>query len=255
MSTAGLLGLVVMLVGPDESVAAEGIDQLKDTRSALQMWVENQRIISEERRDLVLAKEMLNERIDVVQREIDLLREKIAEAQKSITEADKSREKLIKENEALKAAAAGLAERVVPLENRIRNVLQRLPDPIRERVKPLSQRLPEDPEQTKVSLSERYQNIVGILNEVNKFNREISVTSEVRQLPNGSSAEVTAMYIGIGQGYYVGANQTVAGIGRSAESGWTWEPINQAAARIAHAIAILNNEQVASFVSLPMEAE
>jgi hypothetical protein len=115
--------------------------------------------------------------------------------------------------------------------------------------------MPEDPEESKLSLGERFQNIIGILNEVTKFNREITVRSEVRTLPDGSSAEVTAMYVGIGQAYYVNAAGDIAGVGTASAEGWIWTPTNEAAAKIMDAIAILNNEKVADFVQLPVTIE
>ena len=98
-------------------------------------------------------------------------------------------------------------------------------------------------------------NIIGILNELNKFNHEITVTSEVRQLPDGSSVEVTAMYVGLGQAYYVNANGTIAGLGRPSANGWVWEPANEAAGKIMDVINILKNEKVATFIPLPVEVK
>jgi FtsZ-binding cell division protein ZapB len=226
---------------------------IEDTRAVIEKWVDTQRVISQEKRDLALAKEMLNARIELLQREIESLRSKIDEAKTSIAEADKKRDDMIKENEKLKQASAALNDTLVSLEEGTKRLLKRLPDPIRERVKPLSQRLPENSSQTKLSVAERFQNIVGILNEVDKFNREISMTSEVRTLADGSSVEVTALYIGIGQAYYASANGKVAGTGKASEEGWVWKPDNEAAAQIAETIAILKNEKVASFVQLPVE--
>ena len=237
-----------------EARAEEGVElQVDSTRTALEKWVETRRIISKEKRDWALGREMLTERIDLVKREIEGLRAKIADAEKSIGEADRKRAELLAENERLQGAAGVLRVVVVALEARTKQLLERLPDPIREQVKPLSQRLPENPDEAKNSLSERFQNLVGILNAVNKFNREITVTSERRTLPDGSSAEVTALYVGIGQGYYVGAHGTVAGIGTASDAGWVWRPANDAAPQIAEAIAVFKNEQVAAFVPLPIQ--
>jgi hypothetical protein len=58
------------------------------------------------------------------------------------------------------------------------------------------------------------------LNEVNKFNREITVSSEVLTLSGGASAEVTALYVGIGKAYYVSRNGSAAGIGTASPDGW-----------------------------------
>jgi hypothetical protein len=226
---------------------------IEDTRTMIEQWVETQRVISTEKRDLAMAKEMLNERIELVEHEIETLHGKIAEAEESIADADKKRMEMIEENESLRETSTALEAVVGSLEKRTVALLNRLPDPIRERVKPLSQRLPENPEETKLSLSRRFQNVVGILNELNKFDREITVVSEVRDLPDGSSAEVTAVYLGIGQGYYTGSNEKIAGVGSPSDEGWVWTPANEAATEISRAIAILKNEQVADFVQLPVD--
>lgn len=228
-------------------------------RVSIEKWVETKRIISQEKRDWELGKEILNERIGLVDREIKSLEGKISDAEKSIAEADKKRIDLIDENEKLKKASASLDSVLVSLEDRTRQLLKRLPDPIRERVKPLSQRLPildaKDEKETKSTMAERFQNIVGILNEIDKFNREITVTSEVQTLADGSSVEVTAMYIGIGQGYYTSAKGDIAGVGTATADGWKWLPADEAAGQISDAIAILKNEKVASFIQLPVNID
>jgi len=245
----------VFLLPSDAISANNNAVPIEETRTALEKWVETQRIISQEKRDLALAKEMLNERIELVQREIKSLHEKINRAENSIAEVDKKRLDMIKENDKLKEASTSLNSIIVTLEAGTKELLRRLPDPIRDRVKPLSQQLMVKPEQSKLSVAERFQNVVGILNEVNKFNQVITVTSEVRTMPDGTSAEVTAMYLGIGQAYYTDAKGTLAGLGAASDKGWVWKPANEAAAQIAQAIAIMKNEQVASYVELPVEIE
>jgi FtsZ-binding cell division protein ZapB len=227
--------------------------QIETSREQLNNWVETRRIISQEKRDWALGKEMLTERISIVENEINSLKEKIKEAQANITEADKKRTALVEENEKLKLSSAAMLDQVAKLEGRTLALIKRVPDPIRDRVKPLSQRIPAPGSETKSSLSERFQNVIGVLNEINKFNRDVTTVSEVRQLPDGSSAEVTTMYLGIGQGYYVGANNTIAGRGTATADGWVWTPMNESAQLIAQAVAINKNEQVASFVKLPIE--
>ena len=235
--------------------AGKAADNIEDTQTALEKWIETKRIISKEKHDFALSKEMLNERIELVRREIESLHGKIADAEKSIAEADKKRASLIQENEKLKEASASLGDTLVILEKNLKRFLRRLPDPIRQRIKPLTQRLPGDKEESKLSQAERFQNVVGILNEVDKFNREITAASEVRDLPDGSAVEVTAVYVGLGQAYYAGADGSVAGIGTVSGSQWVWKPENEAAPQIADVIAILKNEKAASFVRIPVEIQ
>lgn len=235
--------------GKGDEVDIDGV------RATLEKWVEVRRVLSKEKRDWALGREILDERIGVVSREIEGLRGKIGEVQGSIAQADKKRADLERENERLKAASSVLDGQVAALEARTRELLPRLPEPICERVKPLSQRLPSDGVETNLSLAQRFENVVGILNEVTKFNREIALTSEVRTLGDGARAEVTALYVGIGQAYYASANGLAAGVGRAEGEAWTWTPANDAAAEIARAIAILKNEQVADFVRLPVRID
>jgi len=248
-------GALALLLAAAPLAAQEAAPAVDDARHALEQWVLARRTLSLEARDWQLGRELLDERIRLVQREIDTLRGSMAEASASIADADRKRAELLAENERLKASSAELLGTVAALEARTLELLARLPEPIRERVRPLSQRLPEAGAETRLSLGERFQNVVGILNEVNKFQREITVTSEVRTLADGSSAEVTAVYVGISRGYYASASGQAAGIGSAGAAGWTWTPADDSAPAIAQAIAILKNEQPAAFVRLPARLE
>lgn len=229
--------------------------QVDDTRASIESWVETRRVISAEKRDWALGKELLVERIELVKREIDTLRGRIKSAEESIAEADGKREELVAHKESLEQASQSLAATVATLETRTSTLLARLPDWLRDRVRPLSQRFPEDPQETELPLSERFQNVVGVLDSINKLNRQITVTSELRTLPDGTTAEVTALYIGVGKGYYVTGDGKAAGIGTSTDAGWSWTPANDAAPQIAKTIAIQQDELGPEFVPLPMQID
>lgn len=253
------LFLVVMLLaalcisvalGADEAtVSSVSVD---DTRAVLEKWVETRRIIAQTRREWAASRETLNDQVAMIEREIGSTRARIAEIRKNIDEADTSRDALVAENEQLKATAAELKSRITDLERRTIALLPRLPDRFRHHVAELVARLPADPQTTTMSLSIRFQNVIGILNEANKFNRQVLVESEVRTLPDGTQVQVTVLYVGLGQAYYVGDNGAVAGIGTVGEEGWTWLPNNDIGGAVTQAVAILRNEQVADFVKLPI---
>lgn len=209
-------------------------------------------MISKEKQQWRLGREMLQERIELVKSEIESLEQKIADAEASITEADEKREELVSRNEALKEASSTLRATVAEFEGAVGGLLASAPEPAVQLVAPLSQRVPDDPRDTEMSLSERFQNVIGILNEMDKFNGKVTLTSEVRKLEDGQSAEVSTIYLGLGQGYYVGANNDLGGRGPAGGDGWSWTATNDAAATIADAISIYENQMTADFVPLPM---
>ena len=230
-------------------------DQIEMARTALQEWVKVKGIISKERQDWTLGREILLEQVRLAKDEIASYRERIAETQANVDQADSERAGLIEENDALKSSSATLADVIAILEARTIALDRQLPTEAHDSVIMLSQQLPADPNQTRLSLSQRFLNELAILDSLNKFNRAIEVVSETRQLPDGSAAEVSTMYVGLGQTYYTGAGATLGGVGRPGSDRWQWEPANDAADNVAEAIAIWNNEEVAGFVSLPVTIE
>jgi hypothetical protein len=256
----GLLALVAAYsgaaAGPSaESVGAPSDDApaLESTRQTLAKWAETQQIISREKKEWQAGREMLEQRISLIRGEIAALEEKTSGIRENIGEVDHKRQGMISDLNSLESGTSFLKSAIRPLESKTRELLKSLPDPIRERVAPLAQRIPDNPSTAELSLSQRYQNVVGILNEVNKFNRDITVTSEVRRLPGGATAEVTAVYLGLGQAYYVTAKGDGAGIGRPSPNGWEWSPADDLAGNITRVIDILQNQEVPAFVPLPVE--
>ena len=227
-------------------------ENVANVKDILSEWVETQRLISKEKQDWALGQQLLADRIEFMQTEIDELQ---GTTKTNIDEANKfnqEQDKLNAENDELKKGSAVFLATIEELELRVGNLLKNLPSYLQDRVQALSQRLPKEGAEIQLSLGERYQNVMGILLAINKFNREIAITSEVRDLKNGTSVEVACMYLGIGQAYYVNSDSTIAGVGRATASGWEWFEDNAAAENIQTAIAITKNEKVAEYVQLPL---
>lgn len=222
-----------------------------DGRAALEKWVETKRLICKERQEWRTEKSLLEDRIQLVRSETESLKEATIQIANNIGEADQKLAESASKVDELKAATAGLGDDIGRLEKGVLALLARAPTPIAERVKPLSQRIPKPDADTRMGLSERFQNVIGILNEMNKFSREITVTSEVRDQPDGGKAEVTVVYLGLARAYYCNAASGLAGIGRPGPEGWVWEPRDELAQTVADTIAIYRNEKPAGYVLLP----
>ncbi|VGO21405.1 DUF3450 family protein [Pontiella sulfatireligans] len=245
---------IITILAVSSVAAGVQAEELSRTKESLSKWVETRKLISEEKYKWELECEMLGDRIDLVRFERDALSKKIHETQSLITDADKKHEDLVKEKDTLKNASATLVNRIFILEREVLALLPTLPEPVQERIKPLSQRIPKTDE-TDLSLSERYQNVIGIINDLNKGAGEITVVSEVKKLSDGSAAEVQTMYIGYAAGYSCNNNGDVAFVGRATSQGWRWEQDDTIAQRIADSISVLKNEKVAAFIEMPVRVD
>ena len=156
------------------------------------------------------------------------------------------------DNDRLKEGGSVLEEIIGGLEARTRALLVRVPDPIRDKLRPISVQIPEDPSKTELDLSRRYLNVIGTLNEIDKFNREISEHPEIRQAADGTTFEVATAYLGLGQAFFISRDGSVAGVGRPGEEGWDWIETPGQREAIERFFAVIRNEIPAAYVELPI---
>jgi soluble cytochrome b562 len=257
VAAAGAAGSAAMPALQDGSGAgdAQGAPPtLEETRLAMEKWIQTQQAISKERKDWQQGKDILVGRLELVKQEVLSLEKKIQDADASATEAAKKRDALLAENDELKATGAKLAESVTAMEAEVRRLWKTLPEPIQTRLQPLFQRMPEDVAKARVTAAERFQNVLGILNEVNKANNELTVNYEVHTLADGKPSEVKALYLGLAQAYYVSAKGE-AGIGRPSPDGWKWEPSKSIGNDVLLALEIMQGKQSPAFVHLPVKIQ
>lgn len=230
---------------------ARGQTGTVDRAQALERWMEARLLLSKEREEWRVQRSILEDRIELLDREIETWRARARTADEDLARTEEQWRELSEQLENLKSGTASLAPALAALERRVRAILPRLPPPLASRLEPLSRRIPENPDTTRLGLGERFQNVIGILNEINKSAREITVISEVRELADGEHAEVTTMYVGLALAYFCNEKAGIAGVGYPQPGGWRWERHDDKTADIAAAIAIYRNERPAAYVALP----
>lgn len=226
-------------------------DAATERAQALERWMEARLLLSKEREEWRVQRTILQDRIELLEREIAGIREKAEAAAAEMAKTDEQMQELTARRDGLKGAITNLAPALAAAESRVRALLACVPPAVAERLDPLSRRIPANPDTAKAGVGERFQNVVGILNELNKAAREILVVGEVRELPDGERAEVTTMYLGFAQALYSNEKGGLGGIGAPGPNGWTWEPHDARAADFAAIIGIYRNEKPAAYVSIP----
>ena len=239
---------------PAAQAAATPASSLEQARLTLGKWIETQQIISKERNDWQQGKEILAGRVELVGKEVSVLRERITQSEAAVAESDRKKQELVKRNDELKATTAQLAAAVVAMEAEIRKLARMMPEHVATKMQPLLQRIPSEGAQSRVSTAERFQNVLGILNELNRANSEITVAYEVRTLADGSSSEVQVIYVGLASAYYI-SPRGEAGVGRPGPDGWSWRPVPDAADDILLALEVIQGKHVPTFVPLPISLQ
>jgi hypothetical protein len=240
--------LIVGLAAAGTGLAQE---QIADTRTTLQKWVETRQLTSKLRSDWAADKELLSESIKMFERESKNLDELIAKVNAGNDQVRKEREEQEKLQAQYQAAIDKVKSLVAGMETKTVALAKSFPPPLTEKLNSFVKRIPEDATSTKLTAGQRLQTVVAIFAEADKFNGAITVTSELRKKDAGNEVQVRAMYLGLAQAYFTDKEGTFAGVGQPSADGWKWSNDPVLAETITKAIAIYENKQPPAFVKLP----
>lgn len=224
---------------------------LAQTRSTLEQWVQTRQLISQTRTGWQTDKETLEQTVALYERELKAIDEQFSKVVTNNTQVAKE----MTEAEALQKTSnetLGDAKKfATEIEAQVKQLVPQLPGPLQDILKPLLARLPADPNNTKMLAAERMQVIVGVLNELDKFNNAVNLFSERRKNDKGEEVSVQTVYIGLGAAYFVNDAGDFAGTGTAGKGGWEWTTKSEIAPTVQEVVKIYRNERAARFVTLP----
>lgn len=234
------------------AVTVQAQTPLSETRSALEKWVETRQLISKTSSDWQSDKEMLEQTVQLFQRELKAVEEQMGKLDTNNVQVEKERvlaaADLAAANESLEKTRAFAAE----FEGRVSQLALQLPVPLQETIRPLLSRMPTNSASTKMAATERAQVLVGVLNELDKFNNAVVIFNEKQKNQKGEDVAVETVYVGLGAAYFVNEKGDLAGQGTSGANGWEWT-INQKLAKpVREVIQIYRSDLPPKFVSLPV---
>jgi hypothetical protein len=229
-----------------------GGEPLSDARSVLETWVQTRQLIARTRSDWQADRDALEQTVGLYERELKMIEEAMSKVSTNQTQVVKERD----DAEALKRASTEALDRAkaaaTELEAGTKETVRLLPAPLQDLVKKELARLPADPANTRMSAAERIQVLVGILNEIDKFNNAVNVFSEKRANAKGEAIAVQTLYVGLGAAYFVNDTADFAGAGVPGKDGWRWTIQSELAPTVQDALKIYRNERSARFVKLPV---
>ena len=227
---------------------------MDETRGLLQQWATTQRLIASERADWENGKAMLQGRIQLLKISVEETEKKIAEAKTKLDDVKKRTAETEAEKVMTRQATEALIAVAPELEKGVKGLFGRVPGVIQEKVKVLHDRIPKEGADLKnITAAERYQNVLGILNELGKANNELTTIPEIHDIGDGKKAEVKVVYVGLGQGYFVNSSGTIGGLGLPSDQGWTWKTDAAIAPKMREVVEVMKKAVAPKLVELPAE--
>lgn len=225
---------------------------LAETRSTLEKWMETRQLISKTRGDWQTDKETLEQTVLLYERELKSIDDQMSRVSTNNTQVAKEMEEANTLQKTSNETLDGVRQYATQLEARVKKFVPQLPVPLQDILKPQLARLPTDPASTRMLAAERMQVLVGVLNELDKFNNSVNVFyTEKRKNPAGDEVAVQTIYVGLGAAYFVNEAADFAGTGAPGASGWEWAVKPEIAPSVQEVVKIYSNKKAARFVTLP----
>lgn len=227
-----------------------GPDELK--RQA-DRWLELEQRTADERNAWRAQKELLETSIEVLKEEQQHLQSQVEANELASALFLERVEKARTELAAQQAAHTALEAGCVKLEQRLRTLWPRLPEPLQERIRPQLDRLAGNG--TPPTLSERAQAVVAALTAVDQFNQALTLTHHLRTNGAGEKTDVKVLYWGLAMAYGIDARGEHAWVIRPGPEGWEWTDATPHAREIRTLIEVQEKQRNAELVLLPVVGE
>lgn len=235
------------------TVSLGGQETPQEARSSVDRWIAVERTLSEEAIAWKEKESLLNDLIDVATADVDRLKMDLQETRSKIGEVEAKRRSLLDQQETTRALRQNIEGALPSLEQRLARFVNSTPKPLREKLQALASRLPLNDQKPMTGIAERMQTVVSMIGEIHQFNSRVTVSEELRDLPNGESELVQTLFFGLGAAYYLASQGRDAGIGYAEEGRWIWQSDVKLTKTIEKAIAIAEGAStLPEITSLPV---
>lgn len=247
-----LFRLLVIFLHVAGAVSGFGAESVNGLRNAVSEWVDVEKAFSREALDWKEERQLLQDLASLARGEIETLQGEIESAREEGSDADDKRAQLLGAGAALDESEARISKFLGTMVPRLLQLKAQFPFPLNEALRSAYIKLGSQSSDAASGMAERTQVVVQILDTVQKFDRRITVSEEVRELGDGSSGIVTTLYLGLGAAYYLSEADDDAGIGWPSSSGWKWDSRPEIRSRIESVLQVVDQGgSQAAFVSLP----
>ena len=228
--------------------------EIKETQQIIEEWIDTENLISEESTQWKSEKATLLDLQDALTRELLELKEKLKLYEDEASGAAQQRSELMERKEKAENTTRSLIRGLQNIEQQVAEIFSYLPTPIVERLSPFREKLEEGPIKARLTLRQRVETIVSLLQSIHLFHRTVTLERQEFTLDDEKSREFMVLYFGLGAAYFVNESGTVSGYGLPSNTGWIWTRKDDLAQEVSTGVQMMNNRAMPRFLELPLPA-
>jgi hypothetical protein len=233
-------------------------DPNQQMREDVARWVETMSRIQKEESEWSRDSEVLANYKEGLSNEISSLHQAIVDAKPRKEAAELHAKETILQHEQYVHTKKGISKQLYEAEQKLMQCILRFPQSLSKQPKvaqailDLKTSSTRSEEEREMNLSKRMYNLVELLTEVEKFQQEIHLTSELHKDAQGREFQLQVVYFGLAMAYGVNADQSFAVVGAPNDMGWQFTERIELASKIQELVDSVNEPKNARFISLPL---
>lgn len=245
--------IAAVLLGNAGWVGAAGPDELDQW---VGQWLALRTELAQERLAWEEQERFLRSELDLLQTEHAKLQAEWDAFEAESTSDEVAIAQEIARRSALESAVNDLLPVIRRTESALRHEALGIPAALNGDVERLVHALPtSEAAARRLAMGERLQRAIALLAWIESLQQEIHVTQEIIVTDEGSQRFVDAVYLGLARGYAVSPDGDWAAVGVPGPDGWTWTSRADIAPAVRDAVLIGKRQQVAAFVTLPLQID
>lgn len=214
------------------------------TREMIAKWVDTRNQITAAEADWKSEQRILQNQVELLERELAELEEEIEQAEEDTDAAAAQRQELAAQRDELQTSIDTIEGVIGKYEAELRAIVPYLPAPLTEELDTLISKLPNpDVDKRPPAIGERVVVVVTILNQIDKFNNQVTLKTQTYELDDGKRINVSVLYYGLAQAFFADESGVIGGLMRPAEGGWEWIEQNAIAPAVRSAVAEYKKEE------------
>lgn len=196
---------------------------------------------------------LLRQRLELLEWEKSQLETLIGNSEQDTNTVERRRSELLALQNTMESDQASLAQSLRRAMAALTNLHQQLPPPLHagweSKLAALDERVAGDPEQ---ALNFRLESALAMLGQLEDFQVRISVHESTIDR-SGREILVEQIYLGASHGWYVSADDQIAGYGQVTPAGWQWfDNVEVDPATVRGALTMLETNNNIEMVALPL---
>ncbi len=252
----GLLLLFPFLSSPGIASESADLQQLMTT------WLNLESQRGKLTTDWNERRQVLQHRLTLLEREAEVLEEMLAETSEDVSEVDERRQQLTQEQQTLEKRQEAMRAAIEAAIIKLDALSVRIPPPLQEEWSTGLAQVKRD----EMNLSEKLEKILSLSKTAEQFERRIAIHHDVMSIAgaeDSKNVQVTQLYLGLSQGWYVSSEGDYYGYGYADANGWHWQHLSRGGAgssevpvnpeQLLRILAMIENPTQAEFVTLPVK--